>query len=65
MAAVRSGSGTFEAPVYFEAPVVQVRKVVFYLVDAGPGAVGVAVYRVQLAEDRTIQLGDAYSTGSG
>lgn len=62
--AVRSGTGTFEAPVYFEAPVVQVRKVVFYVVDGGASAVGTAVYRAQLAEDRTIQLGNAYSTGS-
>ena len=47
---LNAGTGTFEAPVYFEAPVVQIRKVVFYVVDGGPSSVAVGVYRVQLAE---------------
>jgi hypothetical protein len=60
-----SGTGTFETPVYFEAPVVQIRKVVFYVVDAGAGGVAAGVYRVQLAENLTIHLGESYSIGSG
>jgi hypothetical protein len=53
---VTSGSGTFEAPI---------KKVVFYCVDAGAGNLILGLYRVQLAEDRTVLLGEVYSAGSG
>lgn len=59
-----SGSGTFAAPVFFEAPTVTIKKVTFYAVDAGSGSLMLGLYRTQPAEDRTIQLGEVYTTGS-
>jgi len=60
----RSGSGAFLAPVFFEAPVVSIRKVVFYVIDAGPGSIQMELIRTQPAEQKTISLGSVLSSGS-
>lgn len=60
----RSGSGAFLAPVFFEAPVVSIRKVVFYVIDAGPGSIQMELIRTQPAEEKTVSLGSVLSAGS-
>ena len=60
----RSGSGTFLAPVFFEAPVVTIRKVVFYGIDAGPGSIRMELIRTQPAEQKTLSLGTVLTAGS-
>lgn len=60
----RSGSGTFLAPVFFEAPVVTIRKVVLHVIDAGPGSIIMDLYRTQPAEQKTVLLGEVVSAGS-
>ena len=60
----RSLSGTFLAPVFFEAPAVTIRKVVFYAIDAGSGSITLDLLRTQLAEHKTVLLGRAVTTGS-
>jgi hypothetical protein len=63
--ATDSGSGSFVAPVYFQAPSVTIKKVTFYAVDAGSGNLILGLYRTQPAvEHSTIQLGEVYTTGS-
>lgn len=60
-----SGSGSFFAPVYFQAPSVTIKKVTFYAVDAGSGNLVLGLYRTQPAvEHSTTQLGEVYTTGS-
>ena len=59
-----TGSGTFAAPVFFEAPTVTIKKVTFYAIDAGSGNLILGLYRTQPAQDQTIQLGEVYTTGS-
>mgnify|MGYP001072459017 CR=1 FL=1 len=60
----RSGSGTFMAAVYFEAPVVTIRKVVFYAMDAGSGNLIMGLYRTQVSAQETLNLGEVYTSGS-
>lgn len=60
----RSGSGVFLAPVFFEAPVVSIRKVVFYAIDAGPGSIQMELIRTQPAEQKTLSLGSVLTAGS-
>lgn len=60
----RSGAGTFLAPVFFEAPVVTIRKVVFYAIDAGSGSIRMELIRTQPAEQKTLSLGSVLTVGS-
>jgi hypothetical protein len=59
-----SGSGTFFAPVSFDAPAVTIKKVTFYAVDAGSGNLILGLYRTQPATGVTEHLGEVYTTGT-
>jgi hypothetical protein len=59
-----SGGGEFLAAVFFEAPTVTIKKVVFYAIDAGTGYLQMSLFRTKLATQEHVRLGVALTSGS-
>src|SRR5512137_1706695 len=60
----RSGSGLFLAPIFFEAPTVTIKKVVFYAIDSGIAYLVMDVYRTQPGAQENLLLGETTTSGS-
>ena len=58
-----SVTGEFVAPLFFEAGRVQIKKMVLYAYDSGPGSVCVSIYRTTPATGGDQEMGQVCSTG--